>query len=128
MKTISLLGLMFVLLCSGFTGIAAADDSIDITGAVQDAMTALGVTSETPGLCVLTDAGYAMVDGNTTECCIKTIERGTGCSISDGNLLPVHRSIDTPLWFAIFDNETKDCFYAVYRNGAFDAIIPVTRN
>jgi formylmethanofuran dehydrogenase subunit E-like metal-binding protein len=59
--------------------------------------------------------------GNTTECCIRTIERITGCSISDGNLLPVHRSVDKPLWFAIFDNETKDCVYAVYKNGAFTA-------
>jgi hypothetical protein len=35
MKTIAVLGLMFVLLCSGFTGLAGADGSIDITGAVQ---------------------------------------------------------------------------------------------
>ncbi len=118
MKTIAVLGLL-LLLCSGFTGIAAADDSIDITGAVQDAMTALGVTSGTPGLCVLTDAGYVKVGDNTTECCIGTIEQETGCSIEAGNLLPVHRSVDAPLWFAIFDNETKDCVYAVYKNEAF---------
>jgi formylmethanofuran dehydrogenase subunit E-like metal-binding protein len=93
--------------------------AIDISGALQDAMSALGVTRDTPGLCVLTDAGYAMVEGNTTECCIGTIERVTGCSISDGNLLPVHRSVDNPLWFAIFDNDTKNCVYAVYKNGAF---------
>ncbi|HIE31229.1 MAG TPA: hypothetical protein EYP67_02455, partial [Methanosarcinales archaeon] len=118
MKTISALGLI-MLLCSGFTGIAAADGSIDITGAVQDAMDALGVTSETPGLCVLTDAGYVKVDGETTEGCIATIREGTGCSIGDGNLLTVHRSVNSPLWFAIFDNETKDCVYAVYSGGAF---------
>ena len=84
-------------------------------------MSALGATRATPGLCVLTDAGYVKVDEETTECCIGTIERVTGCSISDGNLLPVHRSVDKPLWFAIFDNETKDCVYAVYKNGAFTA-------
>ncbi|HIE31043.1 MAG TPA: hypothetical protein EYP67_01500, partial [Methanosarcinales archaeon] len=95
--------------------------AIDISDALQDAMSTLGVTRETPGLCVLTDAGYAIVDGNTTECCIRTIERITGCSISDGSLLPVHRSVDKPLWFVIFDNETKDCVYAVYENGAFTA-------
>jgi len=121
MKTIAILGLI-MLLCSGFTGIAAADDSIDITGAVQDAMTALEVTNETLGICVLTDAGYAMVDGNTTECCIGTIEQETGCSIEAGNLLPVHRSVDAPLWFAIFNNETKDCVYAAYKDGAFESV------
>jgi len=120
MKTIAILGLI-MLLCSGFTGIAAADDSMNMTGAVQDAMDALGVTNETPGLCVLTDAGYAKVNGNTTECCIGTIEQETGCSIEAGNLLPIHRSVDKPLWFAIFDNSTKDCVYAVYKNGAFTA-------
>jgi len=120
MKTIAILGLI-MLLCSGFTGIAAADDSMNMTGAVQDAMHTLGVTNETPGLCVLTDAGYVKVDGNTTECCIGTIEQETGCSIEAGNLLPIHRSIDKPLWFTIFDNSTKDCVYAVYKNGAFTA-------
>ena len=120
MKTISVLGLMFVLLCSGFTGIAAADDSIDITGAVQDAMTALGVTSGTPGLCVLTDAGYVKVDGETTQGCIATLRKETGCSIGDGNLLTIHRSINAPLWFVIFDNATKDCVYTIYNGGEFD--------
>ncbi len=121
MKTISVLGLMLLLLGSGFTGIAAADDSIDITGAVQDAMAALEVTSETSGLCVLTDAGYVKVDGETTQECIATLRKETGCSIGDGNLLAIHRSINKPLWFVIFDNETKDCVYAVYKNGAFTA-------
>jgi formylmethanofuran dehydrogenase subunit E-like metal-binding protein len=120
MKTILVLGLI-LLLCSGFAGIAAADDSIDITGAVQDAMAALEVTSETSGLCVLTDAGYVKVDGETTEGCITTIRKETGCSIGDGNLLTIHRSVNNPLWFVIFDNATKDCVYAVYKNGVFNA-------
>ena len=120
MKTIAILGLI-MLLCSGFTGIAAADDSIDITGAVQDAMVALGVTSTTPGLCVLTDAGYVKVDGETTQGCIATLREETGCSIGDGNLLTIHRAVNKPLWFVIFDNATKDCVYTVYKNGAFNA-------
>ena len=120
MKTIPVLGLL-LLLCSGFAGIAAADDSIDITGAVQDAMTELGVTNETPGLCVLTDAGYVKVNGETTEDCIRTIRNETGCSIGDGNLLTIHRSVNSPFWFVIFDNETKDCVYTVYKNCAFNA-------
>jgi len=99
MKVIAVLGLVLLLLGSGFTGIAAADDSIDIAGAVQAAMTALGVTSETSGLCVLTDAGYVKVDGETTEDCIRTIRDETGCSIGDGNLLTIHRSINSPFWF-----------------------------
>ena len=118
MKTIAILGLV-MLLCSGFAGIAAADDSMNTTGAVQDAMGMLNVTKETPGLCVLTDAGYAKVNGETTQGCIETIRKETGCSIGDGNLLLIHRSVDKPLWFAIFDNETKDCVYAVYKNGKF---------
>ncbi len=107
-----------------YVEIGLADDpcGINISGALQDAMATLGVTRDSSGLCVLTDAGYAMVDGNATECCIGTIERITGCSIGDGNLLPVHRSVDKPLWFAIFDNETKDCVYAVYKNGAFKSV------
>ncbi|MHC1574683.1 MAG: FmdE family protein [Candidatus Methanogasteraceae archaeon] len=121
MKTIAVLGLMFMLLCSGFTGIAAADDSLGITGAVQGAMIALGATNETPGLCVLTDAGYVKVNGETTQGCIATLRTETGCSVGDGNLLTIHRAVNKPLWFVIFDNATKDCVYAVYTNGAFNA-------
>ncbi|KAF5419846.1 MAG: hypothetical protein C5S49_00085 [Candidatus Methanogaster sp.] len=116
MKTITILGLI-MLLCSGFTGIAAAGNSIDITDEVQNAMNELGVTNETPGLCVLTDAGYVKVNGETTQVCIATLREGTGCSIGDGNLLTIHRSTDKPLWFAIFDNETKDCVYVIYKAG-----------
>ncbi|MDL1976453.1 MAG: hypothetical protein LWX55_17135 [Deltaproteobacteria bacterium] len=79
----------------------------------------LGATRATPGLCVLTDAGYVKVDGETTRGCIVTLREETGCSIGDGNLLTIHRSVNKPLWFAIFDNETKDCVYAVYKNEAF---------
>ncbi|MEA1865377.1 MAG: FmdE family protein [Euryarchaeota archaeon] len=121
MKTIAVLGLMFMLLCSGFTGIAAADDSIDITGAVQGAMIALGATNETPGLCVLTDAGYVKVNGETTQGCIATLRTETGCSVGDGNLLTIHRAVNKPLWFVIFDNATKDCVYTIYEDGAFNA-------
>ncbi|MEA1894182.1 MAG: FmdE family protein, partial [Euryarchaeota archaeon] len=77
--------------------------------------------NETPGLCVLTDAGYVKVNGETTQGCIETIRKETGCSIGDGNLLPIHRSTDKPFWFAIFDNATKNCVYAIYKNGAFTA-------
>jgi formylmethanofuran dehydrogenase subunit E-like metal-binding protein len=119
MKTITILGLV-MLLCFGFTGIAAADGlDLDLADAVQDAMDTLGVTDETPGLCVLTDAGYVKVDGETTRGCIATLREETGCSIGDGNLLTIHRSVNKPLWFAIFDNETTDCVYAVYKNEAF---------
>lgn len=120
MKTIAILSLI-MLLCSGFTGTAAADDPIDITSAVQDAMVALGVTSPTPDLCVLTDAGYVKVDGKTTQGCIAILREETGCSIGDGNLLTIHRPTDKPLWFAIFDNATKDCVYTIYKDDAFTA-------
>ena len=120
MKTIAILGLI-VLLCSGFAGIAAAGDSIGLTAAVQDAMTDLGVTNTTPGLCVLTDAGYVTVDGETTEGCLGAFRSGTGCTIGAGNLLMIHRSTDKPLWFAIFDNDTKDCVYSIYTDGEFSA-------
>jgi len=119
MKTITILGLV-MLLCFGFSGIAAADGlDLDLADAVQDAMDTLGVTDETPGLCVLTDAGYVKVDGETTRGCIVTLREKTGCSIGDGNLLTIHRSVNKPLWFAIFDNDTKNCVYAVYKNEAF---------
>ncbi len=120
MKTIAILGLI-MLLCSGFSGIAAAGDSAGLTAAAQDAMDMLNATNETPGLCVLTDAGHVALDGMTPGGCLGAIRSGTGCSIGYGNLILIHRSVDCPFWFAIFDNETKDCVYSIYTDGTFNA-------
>jgi len=129
---------VIALICAGAAGIVAAEDPIDISGEVQSAleqldnsnpygiksaMELLEVTKESPGLCVLTDAGYVKVNGFTTESCIETLRKETGCSVGNGNLLMIHRAIDKPLWFVIFENDTKDCVYTVYNNGEFEQVM-----
>ena len=114
---------IIALICAGAAGIVAAEDPIDISGEVQSAMDLLEVTNGSPGLCVLTDAGYVEVNGFTTESCIETLRKETGCSVGNGNLLMIHRAIDKPLWFVIFENNTKDCVYTVYNNGEFEQVM-----
>lgn len=59
----------------------------------------------------MTDAGYAMIGGKTTEKCIDGVTAVSGCTIGNGNLLLIHRGKEQPLWFAFFRKDTKDLIY-----------------
>jgi len=80
-----------------------------------------------PNILAMTDAGYAIVggeaDGKTTEKCVDGITASTGCTIGNGNLLLIHRSKEKPLWFAFFNNKTKECLYLEVDNSVFDKTI-----
>ena len=80
-----------------------------------------------PNILAMTDAGYAIVggeaDGKTTEKCVDGITASTGCTIGNGNLLLIHRSKEKPLWFAFFNNKTKECLYLEVDNSVFDNTI-----
>ncbi|MCW3133238.1 MAG: FmdE family protein, partial [Methanophagales archaeon] len=80
-----------------------------------------------PNILAMTDVGYAIVggeaDGKTTEKCVDGITASTGCTIGNGNLLLIHRSKEKPLWFAFFNNKTKECLYLEVDNSVFDNTI-----
>jgi len=48
---------------------------------------------------VLTNAGYAAVNGSTTEGCLDGLTKASGATIGKANLLEVHSSRDKALWF-----------------------------
>jgi len=48
---------------------------------------------------VLTNAGYAVVNGSTTEGCLDGLTKASGATIGKANLLEVHSSRDKALWF-----------------------------
>jgi formylmethanofuran dehydrogenase subunit E-like metal-binding protein len=74
--------------------------------ALTAAMAELGVKKgETPFL-VLTNAGYGQLGGRTTEAFLDLAADTTGRTMGTQSLLPVHTSVDEPLWFSLYRPDT----------------------
>ncbi|MCW3130376.1 MAG: FmdE family protein [Methanophagales archaeon] len=87
--------------------IAPAQEPSTIENLIEKGMDALEVEKGDPDLCVLTDATYVKIEGNTTENYIDLIQNKTGCSIGKGNLLMFHRPTDYQLIIAMFKKGAK---------------------
>lgn len=75
------------------------------------ALKELGVEKGDSDLLAMTDAGYAMPGGKTTEGAVDGIMAATGCTIGKGNLLMIQRNKYKPLWFAFYNKKTGDLLY-----------------
>ncbi len=62
-------------------------------------------------LIVLTNAGYAEVNGAATQAALDGLASVTGASRGRNTLIEVHSSPWTPLWFAVFDKLSGNCVY-----------------
>jgi formylmethanofuran dehydrogenase subunit E-like metal-binding protein len=111
-----LCGVFFVLSCNlqmlnkSGDAIASSYDNWAILGhkASSYAQKALG---KSYGLIVLTNAGHAEVNGQSTLAVVDGITRSTPVSIGDKTLLIVHSSVFSPLWFAFYDPSSGKCAY-----------------
>lgn len=80
--------------------------------AADKAMEELGFEKGAPDILALTDAGYmAQVGDYTTEKALDGVVMTSGVSRGKGNLVNVHKAYNSPLWFAFFDKQSKDCIY-----------------
>ena len=80
--------------------------------AAVKAMSELGFEKGAPNILALTDAGYiAKIGEYTTEKALDGVVITSGLSRGKGNLVNVHKPYNSPLWFAFFDKETKECVY-----------------
>ncbi len=80
--------------------------------AADKAMEELGFEKGAPDILALTDAGYmAQVGDYTTEKALDGVIMTSGVSRGKGNLVNVHKAYNSPLWFAFFDKQSKDCIY-----------------
>ncbi len=70
---------------------------------------------------VLTNAGYAVVQGSSTEGCIDGLSQATGATVGKANLLEVHSSREHPLWFLVFDKNTGNSVYCEVNSQAVPA-------
>ena len=80
--------------------------------AADRAMKDLSLTRGTSDVLALTDAGYiAQIGEYTTEKALDGAIMTTGASRGKGNLVNVHKPYNSPLWFAFFDKNSKECVY-----------------
>ena len=80
--------------------------------AAVKAMSELGFEKGSPNILALTDAGYiAKIGEYTTEKALDGVMITSGLSRGKGNLVNIHKPYNSPLWFAFFSKETKECLY-----------------
>jgi len=87
---------------------------LDLVGfrAADRAMNDLQVSKGDSNILALTDAGYVpMIGDYTTEKALNGVTLTSGASRGKANLINVHKPYNSPLWFAFFDKESKDCVY-----------------
>ena len=75
------------------------------------AMNQLDFEKGDENILAMTDAGYAMIGGQTTEAAVDGLSETCGCTIGKANLLMVHRSKFSPLWFFFYDKESDEAVY-----------------
>ena len=95
-----------VMLLALVPGLALSDNAVvEELGskAAKAAMSQLNVEKGNPNLLILTNAGYAIVDGQTTQAAIKGLTDESGNSLGDANLFQVLRPYWKPVWFYFFD-------------------------
>ncbi|OPY48812.1 MAG: FmdE, Molybdenum formylmethanofuran dehydrogenase operon [Methanosaeta sp. PtaU1.Bin060] len=103
-----------VLLMTALPGLVLAQGStMEELGskAAKAAMDQLGVEKGDQNLLILTSAGYAIADGQTTQAAIKGLTEESGNSIGDGNLFQVLRPYWKPVWFFFFDKASGEAVY-----------------
>ena len=87
---------------------------LDLVGfkAADRAMNDLPFNKGDTNILALTDAGYVpMIGDYTTEKALNGVTLTSGASRGKANLINVHKPYNSPLWFAFFDKESKECVY-----------------
>jgi formylmethanofuran dehydrogenase subunit E-like metal-binding protein len=82
--------------------------------AATEALTMMGIrkgASKSGNLVVLSNAGYAEVNGCSTPAALDGLSRVTGASRGRCAMLEIHSTSGAPLWFAVFDKSSGMCSY-----------------
>lgn len=97
---------MVFSISNGWAGI----DSLkhEASKSLKQAMAKLRNPKDTDNLVCLTNAGYALVQGEGTRTLCKTIRDACGVSADTGTILCVHTDLDAPLYFALAHKTGSD--------------------
>ncbi len=79
--------------------------------AASEALRLIRVSPANGGFIAITNAGYAEIEGQTTEGCIDGLSNMTGTSGGKNTLLEIQSRYDKPLWFAVYHKGTGRCAY-----------------
>ena len=102
------------LLLSLIPAMALADSAVMMelgSKAAKIAMQDLKFENGDENVLVLTNAGHAIVDGQTSQAAIKGLTQQSGNSVGDGNLFQVLRSHWKPVWFYFFDKASGEAVF-----------------
>jgi formylmethanofuran dehydrogenase subunit E-like metal-binding protein len=88
--------------------------------ALNRAMSEIGVSRADPNLLVLTNAGYGTIDNQSTEAFLDTVQGETGCSMGTRSLLPLHTSVQEPLWCSLYRMDTGGLVFVKWTGKDFE--------
>lgn len=95
-------------------GLALADNVLLMelgSKAAKTAMEQLKFEKGDQNVLALTNAGHAIVEGQTTQAAIKGLNIESGCNVGDGNLFQILRPYWKPLWFYFYNKATGEAVY-----------------
>jgi len=72
-----------------------------------------------PNLLVLTNGGYGQIGRQSTEPFLDIAQTVTGASLGTRSLLPVHSSVNTPLWCSLFRKDTGRLIFLKWEGQQF---------
>lgn len=81
------------------------------TNATNYAMTELGFEKGDVNVLALTNAGYPVIDGQTTDMCLDAVVEVSGCTPGKENLVNILSAPWKPLWFGFFNKNTGEAVY-----------------
>lgn len=111
-KSNLLMAFVALLLFIGTHEAWAQDWRTNAQEALVRAMVEIGLPQGDSRLLVLTNAGFGRVGSNSTEAFWDIAGKETGCSWGMRSLLPVHASIQEPLWCALYRKDSgKTVFF-----------------
>jgi formylmethanofuran dehydrogenase subunit E-like metal-binding protein len=87
--------------------------------ALDEAMAALDVDAQTPGVLLITNAGYGAADGRSSEAYFDLAMQTVGRTPGTRSLLAVVTPANEPLWFALYRAATGKVAFLVLTDGGF---------
>ena len=79
--------------------------------AAEYAMAELGFEKGDSNVLTLTNAGYPVIDGQTTDLCLEAVMETTGSSPGKENLINILSAPWKPLWFGFYNSNTGEAVY-----------------
>lgn len=117
---------MLIVLSPAFTAAAGPQGALgtemgQAKEALSKALAEVDLAKGDKRLLVLTNAGYGQIGTQTTEGFWDLAQEVTGCSQGRRSLLPIHTSVQEPLWAALYRRDTGKMVFFKWTGKGFEA-------